>query len=221
MGPEPTEGTAASRTDGPEGSGAGAEGSGAGLDKPTLLAAVAGSVLVLDQLTKQWIVEVLTRHEIVPVLGDVVRLTYTHNFGAAFGIHVGRYSRVFFLTLAVLALGVLLYLFVHTPRGRRLRLWALSLITGGALGNIVDRIRYEAGVVDFLDIGFGTLRWPVFNVADMGVSIGAVLLVITFYREETRPTGREAEEPRSGGRAPDAPESSTGGSDEQVRVREG
>lgn len=164
----------------------GEAGPAGGLDKPWLLAAVAGVVLLLDRVTKGWVVGNLTPHEIVPVWGDFFRLTYTHNFGAAFGINVGQYSRVFFLTLALLALGVLMYLFVNTPSGRRLRLWALSLITGGALGNIIDRIRYEAGVVDFLDVGVGSVRWPVFNVADMAVSVGAVLLVITFYREEKR-----------------------------------
>lgn len=171
-----------------DGGRAGAPESGAGgsVGKPWLLAAVAGTVLVLDRITKRWIVENLTLHEIIPVWGDFFRLTYTHNFGAAFGINVGQYSRVFFLTLAILALGVLMYLYVHTSPRRRLRLWALSLVTGGAVGNIIDRIVHRAGVVDFLDVGVGSFRWPVFNVADMAVSVGAVLLMITFYREETR-----------------------------------
>lgn len=166
--------------------------------KPWLLALISGGVLLLDRLTKGWVVENLTLHEIVPVWGDFFRLTYTHNFGAAFGIDVGQYSRVFFLTLALLALGVLMYLYVHTPVGRRLRLWALSLISGGAVGNIIDRVRYEAGVVDFLDVGVGSVRWPVFNVADMAVSVGAVLLMITFYREEQR-YREEGEAKASGG----------------------
>lgn len=178
-------------------------GSAGGLGKPWLLTAVAGTVLVLDRITKRWIVENLTLHEIIPVWGDFFRLTYTHNFGAAFGIDVGQYSRVFFLTLATLALGVLVYLYVHTSARRRLRLWALALVTGGAVGNIIDRIRYQAGVVDFLDVGVGSVRWPVFNIADMAVSVGAVLLMITFYREETRSEdpdearGREASRRRS------------------------
>lgn len=173
------------RADGDRPPSVGADPSDSG-GKPWLIAVVAGGVLLLDRLTKGWVVANLTLHEIVPVWGDFFRLTYTHNFGAAFGIDVGQYSRVFFLTLALLALGVLMYLYVHTPAGRRLRLWALSLISGGAVGNIIDRVRYEAGVVDFLDVGVGSVRWPVFNVADMAVSVGAVLLMITFYREEKR-----------------------------------
>ena len=172
-----------------------------GLSKPWLLGLVAGTVLVLDRLTKRWVVDNLTLHEIIPVWGDFFRLTYTHNFGAAFGIDVGQYSRVFFLTLATLALGVLMYLYVYTPVSRRLRLWALALVSGGAVGNIIDRVRFEAGVVDFLDVGVGSLRWPVFNVADMAVSVGAILLMITFYWEETRPEAPDEPSVAEGARA--------------------
>ena len=192
-----------------------------GLGKPWLLAAVAGSVLVLDRITKRWIVENLTLHELVPVWGDFFRLTYTHNFGAAFGIDVGQYSRVFFLTLATLALGVLIYLYVHTSARRRLRLWALALVAGGAVGNIIDRIRYQAGVVDFLDVGVGSVRWPVFNVADMAVSVGAVLLMITFYREETRSAERDDARTGEAARKRDAPAPGGDAADERVPAGEG
>lgn len=174
---------------------AGPVGSGAsGVPRPALLLGVAGTVLALDLLTKQWIVENLRPHELIPVLGDFFRITYTHNFGAAFGIHVGEYSRVFFLALAVVALGVLAYLYLNTPRGRTVRLAAIALVMGGALGNVIDRIRFQRGVVDFLDVGIGDLRWPVFNVADMAVSVGAVLLVVSFYSEEVhRAAGERAD----------------------------
>lgn len=200
--------------------GPGGESSGA-LGKPWLLAAVAGTVLVLDRITKRWIVENLTLHELVPVWGDFFRLTYTHNFGAAFGIDVGQYSRVFFLTLAILALGVLMYLYVHTSARRRLRLWALALVAGGAVGNIIDRIVYRAGVVDFLDVGVGSLRWPVFNVADMAVSVGAVLLMITFYREETRSDDRDEANTREAARPRGSPAPGGDAADERVPAGEG
>lgn len=198
----------------------GGESSGA-LGKPWLLAAVAGTVLVLDRITKRWIVENLTLHELVPVWGDFFRLTYTHNFGAAFGIDVGQYSRVFFLTLAILALGVLMYLYVHTSARRRLRLWALALVAGGAVGNIIDRVLYRAGVVDFLDVGVGSFRWPVFNVADMAVSVGAVLLMITFYREETRSDDRDEAKSREAARTRGAPAPGGDAADERVPAGEG
>jgi len=151
--------------------------------KARTMAWVAGPVLVLDLITKAWVVRAMTLYESVPVLGDVFRLTYTHNPGAAFGINVGEHSRLVFLALALTALGILLWLYATTPGRRRFRLVSLALVAGGAVGNIVDRIRYERGVVDFLDVGIGTLRWPVFNVADMAVSVGAVLLLVSFYRE--------------------------------------
>jgi len=152
--------------------------------KSRLALGIVGAVLLLDVLTKLWVVRTFDFHESVPVLGDWVRLTYTHNPGAAFGIHVGEHSRVFFLTLSLVALGVLGLLYRSTAAGDRLRLIALSLVAGGAIGNILDRIRFERGVVDFLDVGIGSFRWPVFNLADMAVSSGAILLLISFYAED-------------------------------------
>jgi signal peptidase II len=144
---------------------------------------VIGVVLTLDILTKLWVVRNLAMHYPVPILGDFFRLTYTHNPGAAFGINIGEHSRIFFLVLSIVALGVLAVIYRSTPAADRLRIFALSLVAGGALGNILDRIRYEAGVVDFLDVGFDFYRWPVFNVADSAVSCGAILLLISFYLE--------------------------------------
>ena len=79
---------------------------------------------------------------------------------------------------------VLLFWYRSTPVSDRLRLVAIASVTGGALGNLIDRVRSERGVVDFLDIGFGTVRWPVFNVADIAVTTGALLLALSLWREE-------------------------------------
>ena len=164
-----------------------------GVNKGALLAAVVGTVVVLDVFTKMWAMNSLTFGYPVPVLGDFFRLTYTHNPGAAFGINVGEQSRLFFLVLSVLALVVLGIIYRSTPARDRVRLLAVALVSGGAIGNIIDRIRFEAGVVDFLDVGIGTHRWPIFNVADMAVSTGAVLLLISFYFEE-----KDGDEPEPG-----------------------
>lgn len=155
-----------------------------GVNKTALLAAVVGSVVVLDFVTKMWAMNSLTFGYPVPVIGDFFRLTYTHNPGAAFGINIGEHSRVFFLVLSLVALVVLGLIYRSTPASDRLRLLAVALVSAGAIGNIIDRLRFEAGVVDFLDVGVGSYRWPIFNVADMAVSIGAVLLLISFYFEE-------------------------------------
>lgn len=155
-----------------------------GVNRGHLLAGVIGSTLLLDVLTKQWIVTTLVMYEIRPVLGDVLRLTYTHNPGAAFGINIGAHSRIVFLALSLLALVVLGLMYRATPRRDVLRLAAIALVCGGAIGNILDRLRYEAGVVDFIDVGIGLHRFWIFNVADSAVSVGAVLLLISFYLEE-------------------------------------
>jgi len=155
-----------------------------GVNKVRLLAGVIGVTLLLDVLTKQWIVTTLVLYEIRPVLGDVFRLTYTHNPGAAFGINIGEHSRIFFLALSLIALVILGLMYRSTPRRDVLRLVAVALVCGGAMGNILDRLRYEAGVVDFIDIGIGSHRFWIFNVADSAVSVGAVLLLISFYLEE-------------------------------------
>ncbi len=157
-----------------------------GVNKGRLFSGIIGVTLVLDVLTKQWVVTSLVLHEIRPVLGDVLRLTYTHNPGAAFGINIGEHSRIFFLLLSLVALVVLALMYRSTPQRDVLRLAAVALVCGGAAGNIIDRLRYAEGVVDFIDIGFGAHRFWIFNVADSAVSVGAVLLLISFYLEEKR-----------------------------------
>ena len=84
----------------------------------------------------------------------------------------------------------MLWLYWFTPLHDRARLLAIALICGGAVGNMLDRIKSASGVVDFLDVGVGTLRWPVFNVADMAVTTGAGILGLSLWREEAR-VGRE------------------------------
>jgi signal peptidase II len=157
-----------------------------GLSKPALALLVLAVVVTLDVATKWWIVNNMSYHETIPVIGDVVRLTYTHNPGAAFGINIGEHSRIFFLALSIVALGVLVAIYRSTPATDRLRLLAVALVGSGAIGNIIDRLRYERGVVDFLDMGIGSHRWWVFNVADSAVTVGAILLLVSFLLEEGR-----------------------------------
>ena len=157
-----------------------------GLSKPALALLVLAVVVTLDLATKWWIVNNMSYHETISVIGDVVRLTYTHNPGAAFGINIGEHSRIFFLVLSIVALGVLAAIYRSTPATDRLRLLAVALVGSGAIGNIIDRLRYERGVVDFLDVGIGSHRWWVFNVADSAVTVGAILLLVSFLLEEGR-----------------------------------
>lgn len=159
--------------------------------KVVLFAGVVAGVLVLDVSTKLLVQQHFHLHQQVDIIGEYLRLTYIYNPGAAFGIHLGEYSREIFLVLSLVALAALVGMYWFTPASDRVRLLAISLICAGAIGNLIDRIRSEAGVVDFIDIGVGNIRWPVFNVADMAVTTGAIILALSLWREE-QGTGDEA-----------------------------
>ncbi|MEO5567270.1 MAG: signal peptidase II [Gemmatimonadaceae bacterium] len=148
----------------------------------TVVAAVTG----LDVFTKWWAeTGLLPARFPHGVAGDWLRLTLVYNPGAAFGLNVGEHSRWVFMALTVIALGILGRLYLNTRDGDMPRSVALALVCGGALGNLFDRVRSEKGVVDFIDIGFSGSRWPTFNIADMAVSSGAVLLAwVLWYQDQ-------------------------------------
>jgi signal peptidase II len=142
-------------------------------------------VAALDVVTKAMAVRGLVPQRVPhEVLGDYVRLTLVYNPGAAFGLHLGPQSRWIFTALTLIALGILWRLYRTTSRGDIPRVLALALVCAGALGNLIDRLRSDLGVVDFLDVGVGTTRWPTFNVADMAVSVGAILLAWVLWQED-------------------------------------
>ena len=147
-----------------------------------VIVAVVGS----DILTK-WIAYNTLSHGILypkQVLGDYVRFWLVYNRGAAFGIHVGDYSRWVFLGLTIAALVILGRLYMQTRPGDSMRTLSLALVCGGALGNLIDRVRWDRGVVDFIDVGIGSMRWPTFNIADMAVSTGAFMLAWVLWGED-------------------------------------
>ena len=143
---------------------------------------IALGVVVLDLVTKQLAVATLA-HAPVPILGDWLTLRLVHNPGAAFDIHVGQYSRWVFMVLAVVALLVLGSMVRVTRSTQWVRLTALALVCGGAVGNLLDRIRSSRGVVDFIDVWVGAFHWPTFNVADMAVTCGAIALALVLWQE--------------------------------------
>jgi signal peptidase II len=148
---------------------------------------VALFVIVLDVVTKSLAVMFLAPsgapHEVV---GQGFRFALVYNPGAAFGLYLGDYSRWIFMVLTVGALYVLWRLYQQTSRADIMRTLAISLVAAGAIGNLLDRIRTELGVVDFIDLGFGDHRWPTFNVADMAVSSGAFLLAWVLWGEDRK-----------------------------------
>ncbi len=144
-------------------------------------------VILLDVVSKALAVATL-RPEHVPhqIIGDVVRFTLAFNPGAAFSMSLGPYSRYIFGAFAVCALVLLWRLYRTTTPADTTRSLALGLAWGGAAGNLVDRFHSAAGVVDFIDIGVGNVRFWTFNVADSAVTVGALLLAVVLWREDRR-----------------------------------
>jgi len=141
------------------------------------------SVIALDQATKfiaSRLLELYERVEVLPVLD----FTLLHNTGAAFSLLAGAsgWQRWFFVGLAFAVSAVLLVWIWRTPRGEKLLPLALSLILGGALGNVIDRILHGY-VVDFIHAHWGASYFPAFNIADSAITIGAGLLVFDAFRE--------------------------------------
>lgn len=155
--------------------------------KLTIFGAIFPVVIVLDLLTKRWALEALEGGRRIDLFGGLVPLTLAFNRGAAFGLGVGEDSRWFFVPVTIVALFLLVALFRQSEGSDYGRHVALSLVIAGAVGNLYDRVRWSRGVVDFigpLDLGFWD--FPIFNVADMAITCGAVLLAISFWTEERR-----------------------------------
>jgi signal peptidase II len=148
--------------------------------------AAALSVIVLDLITKELAVRFLSPpHVPHSIIGDVVRFTLAYNPGAAFSMSLGENSRYIFGTFAIIACVILWRLYRASHTGEKARVIALALAWGGAAGNLIDRFRPRASVVDFIDIGIGNVRFWTFNVADSAVTIGAILLALVLWREDT------------------------------------
>jgi signal peptidase II len=153
--------------------------------KAALFWPLLAAVLALDVTTKSLAVTYLAP-QYVPheVLGESVRLTLAYNSGASFSIGVGAYSRIAFIALALLALVILGQLYRTAAPGDRSRGAALALLCAGAVGNMLDRVRSSRGVVDFIDLGIREARFYTFNVADVAITTGAVLLAWILWHED-------------------------------------
>lgn len=148
-----------------------------------LLGGYALLALLLDQLTKFWVLTAIPEHKSITVIPGLLDLVNIRNRGAAFGfLNSPDIDWQFWLFLpATLAAVVVIILLVRTAQEQPWLFRALGLVMGGALGNLVDRIRFRA-VVDFLDIYVGDWHWPAFNVADMAICIGAGLACLLLWK---------------------------------------
>jgi len=148
-------------------------------------------IMVLDIVTKRWALETLVI-ESRELFGGLLPLTLAFNKGAAFGMRIGEDSRWFFIPVTIIALILLGVLYKQAAQRDFLRIGSISLVVSGAVGNLYDRVRWDRGVVDFLgpvDLGFWD--FPIFNVADMAITCGAVLLAISFWFEEQQERAAE------------------------------
>jgi signal peptidase II len=158
--------------------------------KALLFWPLGATLLLADCATKD-----LAETHLVPsvpeeVVGDYLRLTLSYNPGAATGISVGRHSRTVFSLTALAAIAVLAALYRRADARRPGLVVALALVLAGAAGNLLDRLRSARGVVDFIDVGIGPWRFWTFNLADMGVFSGALLLA--WYLGRDQPKGEPA-----------------------------
>jgi len=163
---------------------------------PVKLLSVSAIVLVIDQITKYLTKHMMTLRESIPVIGDTLRLTYIENDGMAFGIAIG--NKILFNLFSIIAAGAILLYMLRLRHSGLMPKVALAVIFGGASGNLVDRLLYGS-VVDFLDMNIPNIpelnffffttppmnRWPIFNVADIAVSVGMILLIISIFAPES------------------------------------
>jgi signal peptidase II len=156
--------------------------------------AIVAAIIFVDQLTKYVVLQRFRLHESVRIIPGFFDLTYVRNPGAAFGFLAGApgmWRSIFFISISLAALAVILVLVRQAHD--RLPLFAFALIGGGAVGNLIDRVRFGE-VVDFIDWYYRTYHWPTFNIADSAISLGVGLLVIDMLFPKKQLTAEDAEE---------------------------
>lgn len=156
--------------------------------KATLFVSIASAVILIDQWSKWLIYSQFKWGDSVNVISDIFAITYVRNKGAAFGLlhRAPEYFREpFFIIVPVAALAIIILLFIRLEEKQKLAACALSLITGGAIGNLIDRLRFGY-VVDFLDFHWKEVyHWPAFNVADSCIVVGVTIMLIqSFYEND-------------------------------------
>lgn len=146
---------------------------------------VVAGVFLTDCATKAVAVRELSpMHVPHPVAGEVIRFTLAYNPGGAMSLSLGTMSRPLLSLVAILALGALFAWYRSLAPEAHTKVLALALIWSGAAGNLWDRLRSARGVVDFIDLGIGSWRFWIFNVADIAITVGALLLAISLSREK-------------------------------------
>jgi signal peptidase II len=154
-----------------------------------LMTLIVLTVLILDQLTKWFVTGAMRLHESISIIPDLFSLTYIRNSGAAFGILAGSHAGfrlVFFGLTSVLALALLGTIYVRLSPADWIGQVSVASIFGGAVGNLIDRIR-SGEVIDFLDFSLLGYHWPAFNVADAAITVGVCFLIGHFFTHKETP----------------------------------
>jgi len=144
-------------------------------------------VVGLDQISKIYISSVMSLHASYPVIDGFFNITYVRNPGAAFGLFANAtpmFRSLFLIVVSAAAIVMILWFLAKNKSAGMFLTFALSLILGGAVGNLLDRIRF-GDVVDFLDFYIASCHWPAFNLADSAISVGAVLLIMELFRKKS------------------------------------
>jgi signal peptidase II len=154
-----------------------------------LLALLGVMIVVVDQVTKYWIMQSMRLHESIPIIPNLFSLTYIRNPGAAFGLLAGSsnaFRMVFFGITSLFALALLGTILLRLPEKDWMGQLSIAGILGGAIGNLIDRLRFGE-VIDFLDVYVESYHWPAFNVADSAITVGVACLIMhfAFERKET------------------------------------
>lgn len=148
------------------------------MNKARVFWPLAAVIVVLDFVSKRMAEGSLAHGETREVIGDWLRFTLGYNPGIAFGLQFGGGARPLLILFTLLAVAGIVWIYRTTDAQHKLQIVALGMIMGGAIGNLLDRLKNVQGVVDFIDVGVGAHRFWTFNIADSAITVGAILLVL-------------------------------------------
>jgi len=141
---------------------------------------IAGTIIIADQITKAVVLAKMALYQSITIIPGFFSLTHIHNPGGAFGFLAQQNATVrvaVFLVASIVAIGLIFMFYRQIPRSHPFLASGLALILGGAIGNLIDRLRFGK-VVDFLDFYIGSLHYPAFNVADSAITVGVTIFLV-------------------------------------------
>jgi len=162
---------------------------------------IATLVMMFDQITKYWVAVKLSDGDEVDIIHGFIKSSYTENPGIAFGMLNNGNVKWLLVAISVAAIMVVIYYMRRTPSSNTLLLWSLSLLAAGICGNLIDRVRLGR-VIDYILLYYKDYQWPVFNIADTAITIGAALMAIELFltpQAERPPVIEPAESPNAEG----------------------